>query len=157
MNLEAVSAFLELVKSPDKYIKLIEDLKAQHKAINDSIELTGKAQEIPKLHTQAKLVVEKAHEEAVKIKQEAIAKAAEIVKNATELSTKVEKDHAESSALAQEARETNKKAKELQKQNEVLNKTLLEQTALVSLQQNQLLATQTEFSEKLAKLQAAVL
>ena len=59
MNIQDVAEFIDLVKNPDKYDKLLKDLVDEQDRLKAVIETVGKVEEIESIKTQIKLTEQK--------------------------------------------------------------------------------------------------
>lgn len=153
MNFQAIEAFLDLVKDPKKYEKMLSDLKDQHQTVLSAIELTAPAKEIPKLYEDAKKAVETAKTEADRIVKTASAEAEGIVAQATDIMAKAKVENDTATATTLETASLNKEVKKVLAEVKEKQRKLEIAEQAVAVQQEQLLASQAEVSEKLAKLQ----
>lgn len=76
MNFNDISAFLDLVKNPDKYSKYLDELLAQQQTLQKQIEAVGVISEINGLKQKAEKLVSIAEKKAAKIEEESVAAAA---------------------------------------------------------------------------------
>lgn len=153
MNFQAIEAFLDLVKDPKKYEKMLSDLKAQHDTVLAAIELTAPAKEIPDLHAKAVKAIDDANTEAERIIKTANAEAEGIVAQATDLMTKAKVEHEQAVVTSAETAAVNKEAKKALAEAKEKARSLEQAEQAVKIQQEQLAASQREVSEKLTKLQ----
>lgn len=156
MNFQAIEAFLDLVKDPKKYEKMLDDLKDQHQTVLSAIELTAPAKDIPKLYADAKDAVEKAKVEADRIVKTAGLEAEGIVAQATDLMVKAKVEHETATQTSAETTLANKEAKRALAEVKEKQRSLEVAESAVVIQQEQLAASQKEVSEKLTKLQEAL-
>lgn len=153
MNFQAIEAFLDIVRDTKKYDAMVASLKEQHKSIIEAIELTAPAKDIPRLHEDAVKTLEQAKADSKAMLSKANAEAEGIVATAKDILSKAKVEHDLATATTAETKAANKDAKQaladIKEKQRIIE--LTEQA--IAKQQEQLLASQTEVSEKLAKLQ----
>lgn len=152
MDFQSISAFVDLVSNPERYKKALEALQSQHKAIVEQIELTGKAEEIPMLHAQAKKVVEEAQKKANSIVEKAINEAQKTA-DKLEKATKEVENRASIVAKSEYDLDVSWKALLEEKKNlDAASKNVLQEREIVRLDKEKIKEMQAELTDRLEKL-----
>jgi len=156
MNIQDVADFLDLVKNPTKYEKVLQNLKEEQGRLTAVIETVGKVSEINTLLKQAQDKEIKLEADYVN-KRNAVEKQAEedaIVLGQLKAKTKAELEQAEKSAeeLATQTKEAGRVRADLTKRE----KALVTKEAILAATQESLDVMVKEYEEKLAKLRSVM-
>jgi len=156
MNIQDVADFLDLVKNPTKYEKVLQNLKEEQARLTAVIETVGKVSEINTLLKQAQDKEAKLEADYVN-KRNAVEKQAEedtVVIGQLKAKAKVEVEQSSKLAedLADQAKEMSKLRSELSKRE----KALVTKEAILAATQESLDVMVKEYEEKLAKLRAVM-
>lgn len=157
MNIQDISDFIDLVKNPDKYEKVLQNLKEEQGRLNASIETIGKASELDKLRK----AVEKQRDALESIYTEKLNKAdaehaAKLATLEGQLATVAKQQTAARDALnsANEQAKINDEAtKALAKRERELRKS----EEIVTNLKSDLAIRVSEYDEKLEKLRAVMI
>ena len=156
MNIQDIADFIDLVKNPAKYEKILKNLQDEQARLNAAVETVGKASELDSLRKDVEKQREKL--EAVyttklnKLDSEYKVKLDTVEK----LQSEVEAKSAEANAALQEANTQTLAATELTQSCVLREKALSKQEKLVEAMKAELGASVTEYNEKLAKLRSVM-
>ena len=156
MNIQDIADFIDLVKNPEKYEKILKNLQDEQARLNAAVETVGKASELDSLRKDVEKQREKL--EAVyttklnKLDSDYKAKLEAVEK----LQSEVEAKSAEANAALQEANAQTIAATELTQSCVLREKALSKQEKLVEDMKAELGASVTEYNEKLAKLRSVM-
>lgn len=112
-DLAFLREFLDLVKNPEKYARLLSELETRQKQVNDLIAVAGDAQQIPLLLEQAQRTSAKAEKEAGKLVEDARQAAQKVLDNAAKVSEEVTTLRNEVAAQMGKAKAEQREAQEL--------------------------------------------
>lgn len=149
-----IEQFLDLVASPDKYKKALDDLKAEQARLQAVIETVGKVSEIDKLRKQAEATIAKAD----KTVAEATQKAETLLEKAETASKEFEKQLlVREQALASAEAEATAKMTEAQKLSEGMKareKAVVSKEQFLVALEDSLRKQQAVVEEKMNKLKS---
>ena len=156
MNIQDIADFIDLVKNPEKYEKILKNLQDEQARLNAAVETVGKASELDSLRKDLEKQREKLEtvyttkldklDSEYKVKLDAVEK----------LQSEVEAKSAEANAALQEANAQTITATELTQSCVLREKALSKQEKLVEDMKAELGASVTEYNEKLAKLRSVM-
>ena len=156
MNIQDISDFIDLVKNPAKYERVLQNIKDEQERLNAVIATVGKASELDKLRKEVEK--ERAELQADFDKQ---SKERDVyVEREIELLAKKKRDLDEALQNAakalQEAAEKTTTAKALASSFDCREKQLRQAEESIQVRQKQLDAQIAEYSEKFAKLRSVM-
>jgi chromosome segregation ATPase len=156
MNIQDIADFIDLVKNPAKYEKILKNLQDEQARLNAAVETVGKASELDSLRKDVEKQRDKLEavyttklnklDSEYKVKLDAVEK----------LQSEVEAKSAEANVALQEANTQTIAAIELTQSCVLREKALSKQEKLVEAMKAELGASVTEYNEKLAKLRSVM-
>lgn len=156
MNIQDISDFIDLVKNPAKYERVLQNIKDEQERLNAVIATVGKASELDKLRKEVEK--ERAELQADFDKQSKERDA--YVEREVELLSKKKRDLDEALQNAakalQDAAEKTAAAKALAASFDGREKQLRQAEESIQVRQKQLDAQIAEYSEKIAKLRSVM-
>ena len=156
MNIQDIADFIDLVKNPAKYEKILKNLQDEQARLNAAVETVGKASELDSLRKD----VEKQRDKLESVYTQKLNKLDSEYKNKLDvvekLQTEVEAKSATANAALQEANTQTIAAAELTQSCVLREKALSKQEKLVESMKVELGASVTEYNEKLNKLRSVM-
>ena len=156
MNIQDVAEFIDLVKNPDKYDKLLKDLVDEQERLKAVIKTVGDVAEIESIKTQIKL-----DEKQAILDREAILKKIEqdrVKENVatTVLQADLQATRTKYQTLYQDLQEKEAETKELNKLAKKREKDLVSKQAELQEKLTNVEALKLELEDRLAKLKAVM-
>ena len=156
MNIQDVAEFIDLVKNPDKYDKLLKDLVDEQDRLKAVIKTVGDVAEIESIKTQIKL-----DEKQAILDREAILKKIEqdrVKENVatTVLQADLQATRTKYQTLYQDLQEKEAETKELNKLAKKREKDLVSKQAELQEKLTNVEALKLELEDRLAKLKAVM-
>lgn len=156
MNIQDVAEFIDLVKNPDKYDKLLKDLVDEQERLIAVIKTVGDVAEIESIKTQIKL-----DEKQAILDREAILKKIEqdrVKENVatTALQADLQATRTKYQTLYQDLQEKEAETKELNKLAKKREKDLVSKQAELQEKLTNVEALKLELEDRLAKLKAVM-
>ena len=156
MNIQDVAEFIDLVKNPDKYDKLLKDLVDEQDRLKAVIKTVGDVTEIESIKTQIKL-----DEKQAILDREAILKKIEqdrVKENVatTVLQADLQATRTKYQTLYQDLQEKEAETKELNKLAKKREKDLVSKQAELQEKLTNVEALKLELEDRLAKLKAVM-
>ena len=156
MNIQDVAEFIDLVKNPDKYDKLLKDLVDEQERLTAVIKTVGDVAEIESIKTQIKLAEKQAilDREAIltKIEQDRVKENAAT----TALQADLQATRTKYQTLYQDLQEKEAETKELNKLAKKREKDLVSKQAELQEKLTNVEALKLELEDRLAKLKAVM-
>jgi len=156
MNIQDIADFIDLVKNPAKYEKILKNLQEEQARLNAAVETVGKASELDSLRKD----VEKQREKLESVYTEKLNKLDAEYKSKMDvvekLQSKIEADIVVSNKALQDANQQTIASEALAKSCVSREKELSKQEKLVESLKAELGASVTEYNEKLAKLRSVM-
>ena len=156
MNIQDIADFIDLVKNPDKYDKLLKDLVDEQERLTAVIKTVGDVAEIESIKTQIKLDEKQAilDREAIltKIEQDRVKENAAT----TALQADLQATRTKYQTLYQDLQEKEAETKELNKLAKKLEKDLVSKQAELQEKLTNVEALKLELEDRLAKLKAVM-
>lgn len=156
MNIQDVAEFIDLVKNPDKYDKLLKDLVDEQDRLKAVIKTVGDVAEIESIKTQIKLDEKQAilDREAIltKIEQDRVKENAAT----TVLQADLQATRTKYQTLYQDLQEKEAETKELNKLAKKREKDLVSKQAELQEKLTNVEALKLELEDRLAKLKAVM-
>ncbi len=156
MNIQVIADFIDLVKNPDKYDKLLKDLVDEQERIKDGIKTVGDVAEIESIKTQIKLDEKQAilDREAIltKIEQDRVKENVAT----TVLQADLQATRTKYQTLYQDLQEKEAETKELNKLAKKREKDLVSKQAELQEKLTNVEALKLELEDRLAKLKAVM-
>ena len=156
MNIQDVAEFIDLIKNPDKYDKLLKDLVDEQERLTAVIKTVGDVTEIESIKTQIKL-----DEKQAILDREAILKKIEqdrVKENVatTVLQADLQATRTKYQTLYQDLQEKEAETKELNKLAKKREKDLVSKQAELQEKLTNVEALKLELEDRLAKLKAVM-
>ena len=156
MNIQDIADFIDLVKNPDKYDKLLKDLVDEQERLTAVIKTVGDVTEIESIKTQIKL-----DEKQAILDREAILKKIEqdrVKENVatTVLQADLQATRTKYQTLYQDLQEKEAETKELNKLAKKREKDLVSKQAELQEKLTNVEALKLELEDRLAKLKAVM-
>lgn len=156
MNIQDIADFIDLVKNPSKYEKVLQNLKDEQGRLNAVIETVGKVSEIDKIKKALEIQVATLDAE-YKTKMEALeATYVAKIKKVETLQVKLEADVKKVNAAATEAEAKELAATALAASFAGRDKKLLAAEKEVAALRLELSTSLAEYNEKIAKLKSVM-
>ena len=156
MNIQDVAEFIDLVKNPDKYDKLLKDLVDEQERLTAVIKTVGDVSEIESIKTQIKLDEKQAilDREAIltKIEQDRVKENVAT----TVLQADLQATRTKYQTLYQDLQEKEAETKELNKLAKKREKDLVSKQAELQEKLTNVEALKLELEDRLAKLKAVM-
>lgn len=156
MNIQDVAEFIDLVKNPDKYDKLLKDLVDEQERLTAVIKTVGDVAEIESIKTQIKLDEKQAilDREAIltKIEQDRVKENVAT----TALQADLQATRTKYQTLYQDLQEKEAETKELNKLAKKREKDLVRKQAELQEKLTNVEALKLELEDRLAKLKAVM-
>lgn len=156
MNIQDVAEFIDLVKNPDKYYKLLKDLVDEQERLTAVIKTVGDVAEIESIKTQIKLDEKQAilDREAIltKIEQDRVKENVAT----TVLQADLQATRTKYQTLYQDLQEKEAETKELNKLAKKREKDLVSKQAELQEKLTNVEALKLELEDRLAKLKAVM-
>lgn len=156
MNIQDIADFIDLVKNPDKYDKLLKDLVDEQERLTAVIKTVGDVAEIESIKTQIKLDEKQAilDREAIltKIEQDRVKENAAT----TALQADLQATRTKYQTLYQDLQEKEAETKELNKLAKKREKDLVSKQAELQEKLTNVEALKLELEDRLAKLKAVM-
>ena len=156
MNIQDVAEFIDLVKNPDKYDKLLKDLVDEQERLTAVIKTVGDVAEIESIKTQIKLDEKQAilDREAIltKIEQDRVKENVAT----TALQADLQATRTKYQTLYQDLQEKEAETKELNKLAKKREKDLVSKQAELQEKLTNVEALKLELEDRLAKLKAVM-
>lgn len=156
MNIQDIADFIDLVKNPVKYEKVLQNIKDEQARLNAVIETVGKASELDKLRKEVE-------DKATKIKDEYEKKVEELdksyskkIKKVDSLTSDLELKIAQANSELEAAVVKQRSAEELSNSFAGRDKSLREQENHVATLREELKMAVSEYNEKIAKLRSVM-
>ena len=156
MNIQDVAEFIDLVKNPDKYDKLLKDLVDEQERLTAVIKTVGDVAEIESIKTQIKLDEKQAilDREAILTKIEQDRVKANVA--TTVLQADLQATRTKYQTLYQDLQEKEAETKELNKLAKKREKDLVSKQAELQEKLTNVEALKLELEDRLAKLKAVM-
>ena len=156
MNIQDIADFIDLIKNPDKYDKLLKDLVDEQERLTAVIKTVGDVTEIESIKTQIKL-----DEKQAILDREAILKKIEqdrVKENVatTVLQADLQATRTKYQTLYQDLQEKEAETKELNKLAKKREKALVSKQAELQEKLTNVEALKLELEDRLAKLKAVM-
>ena len=156
MNIQDISDFIDLVKNPAKYERVLQNIKDEQERLNAVIATVGKASELDKLRKEVEKERAELQADFDKLSKERDA----YIEREVELLSKKKRDLDEALQNAakalQDAAEKTAAAKALASSFDGREKQLRQAEESIQVRQKQLDAQISEYSEKIAKLRSVM-
>ena len=156
MNIQDIADFIDLVKNPDKYDKLLKDLVDEQERLTAVIKTVGDVAEIESIKTQIKLDEKQAilDREAIltKIEQDRVKENVAT----TVLQADLQATRTKYQTLYQDLQEKEAETKELNRLAKKREKDLVSKQAELQEKLNNVEALKLELEDRLAKLKAVM-
>lgn len=156
MNIQDIADFIDLVKNPAKYEKILKNLQDEQARLNAAVETVGKASELDSLRKDVEKQREKLESTYTtklnKLDSEYKAKMDVVEK----LQSKIEADIIVSNKAMQDANQQTIAAEAQAKAFAERERQLRKQEAFVESMKAELGASVTEYNDKLAKLRSVM-
>jgi chromosome segregation ATPase len=156
MNIQDIADFIDLIKNPDKYDKLLKDLVDEQERLKAVIKTVGDVAEIESIKTQIKLDEKQAilDREAIltKIEQDRVKENVAT----TVLQADLQATRTKYQTLYQDLQEKEAETKELNKLAKKREKDLVSKQAELQEKLNNVEALKLELEDRLAKLKAVM-
>ena len=156
MNIQDIADFIDLIKNPDKYDKLLKDLVDEQERLTAVIKTVGDVSEIESIKTQIKLDEKQAilDREALltKIEQDRVKEKVAT----TALQTDLQATRTKYQTLYQDLQEKEAETKELNKLAKKREKDLVSKQAELQEKLTNVEALKLELEDRLAKLKAVM-
>lgn len=154
MNIQDIADFLDLVKNPAKYERVLSNIKAEQDRLNAVIETVGKASELDKLRKEVELKSNTLTIEYNKTIEDLEKSYVRKTKKAESLATDLEQKLGEAKQEIEVAIIKQRAADDLANSFAGRDKKLKEQEAQVVVLREQLQASVTEYNEKIEKIRS---
>lgn len=156
MNIQDIADFLDLVKDPAKYERILKNLQDEQARLNAVIATVGKASELDSLRKKVekeRSSVEKDFQTKVQALEEEVERKFKVAADAQASADKLLE---QANALLQEAQAKETSAVALVKSIDGRDKELRKQEEVVQSQQKHYEALITEYEEKVAKIRSVI-
>lgn len=154
MNIQDIADFLDLVKNPAKYERVLSNIKAEQDRLNTVIETVGKASELDKLRKEVELKSNTLTIEYNKKIEDLEKSYVRKTKKAESLASDLEQKLAQAAKELEVAVNKQRAAEDLANSFAGRDKKLKEQEAQVVVLREQLQASVTEYNEKIEKIRS---
>lgn len=156
MNIQDIADFLDLVKNPAKYERVLSNIKAEQDRLNAVIETVGKASELDKLRKEVELESNTLTIEYNKKIEDLEKSYVHKTKKAESLASDLEQKLAQAAKELEVAVNKQRAAEDLANSFTGRDKKLKEQEELVTNLREELKASVSEYNEKLSKLRSVM-
>lgn len=156
MNIQDIADFLDLVKNPAKYERVLSNIKAEQDRLNAVIETVGKASELDKLRKEVELESNTLTIEYNKKIEDLEKSYVHKTKKAESLASDLEQKLAQAAKELEVAVNKQRAAEDLANSFTGRDKKLKEQEELVANLREELKASVSEYNEKLSKLRSVM-
>ena len=156
MNIQDIADFLDLVKNPAKYERVLSNIKAEQDRLNAVIETVGKASELDKLRKEVELKSNTLTIEHNKKIEDLEKSYVRKTKKAESLASDLEQKLAQAAKELEVAVNKQRAAEDLANSFTGRDKKLKEQEELVANLREELKASVSEYNEKLSKLRSVM-
>ncbi len=156
MNIQDIADFLDLVKDPAKYERVLSNIKAEQDRLNAVIETVGKASELDKLRKEVELKSNTLTIEYNKKIEDLEKSYVHKTKKAESLASDLEQKLAQAAKELEVAVNKQRAAEDLANSFTGRDKKLKEQEELVANLREELKASVSEYNEKLSKLRSVM-
>ncbi len=156
MNIQDIADFLDLVKNPAKYERVLSNIKAEQDRLNAVIETVGKASELDKLRKEVELKSNTLTIEYNKKIEDLEKSYVHKTKKAESLASDLEQKLAQAEKELEVAVNKQRAAEDLANSFTGRDKKLKEQEESVANLREELKASVSEYNEKLSKLRSVM-
>ncbi len=156
MNIQDIADFLDLVKNPAKYERVLSNIKAEQDRLNAVIETVGKASELDKLRKEVETKADTLNVEYTKKVEDLEKSYVRKTKKAESLASDLEQKLAQAAKELEVAVNKQRAAEDLANSFTGRDKKLKEQEELVANLREELKASVSEYNEKLSKLRSVM-
>lgn len=156
MNIQDIADFLDLVKNPAKYERVLSNIKAEQDRLNAVIETVGKASELDKLRKEVETKADTLNSEYSKKVEDLEKSYIRKTKKAESLAVDLEQKLAQAAKELEVAVNKQRAAEELANSFAGRDKKLKEQEELVANLREELKASVSEYNDKLSKLRSVM-
>ena len=156
MNIQDIADFLDLVKNPAKYERVLSNIKAEQDRLNAVIETVGKASELDKLRKEVELKSNTLTIEHNKKIEDLEKSYVRKTKKAESLASDLEQKLAQAAKELEVVVNKQRAAEDLANSFTGRDKKLKEQEELVANLREELKASVSEYNEKLSKLRSVM-
>ena len=156
MNIQDIADFLDLVKNPAKYERVLSNIKAEQDRLNTVIETVGKASELDKLRTEVETKADTLNNDYAKKVEDLEKSYVRKTKKAESLAIELEQKLAQAAKEIEVAINKQCAAEDLANSFTGRDKKLKEQEELVANLREELKASVSEYNEKLSKLRSVM-
>ena len=154
MNIQDIADFIDLVKNPAKYERVLQNIKDEQGRLNTLIETIGKASELDKLRKDVEVKASTLELDYTKKAEDLDKSYVRKVKKAETLATDLEQKLGEAKQEIEVAIIKQRAADDLANSFAGRDKKLKEQEAQVVVLREQLQASVTEYNEKIEKIRS---
>lgn len=154
MNIQDIADFLDLVKNPAKYERVLSNIKAEQDRLNTVIETVGKASELDKLRKEVETKADTLNNDYAKKVEDLEKSYVRKTKKAESLASDLEQKLAQAAKELEVAVNKQRAAEDLANSFAGRDKKLKEQEAQVVVLREQLQASVTEYNEKIEKIRS---
>jgi chromosome segregation ATPase len=156
MNIQDIADFLDLVKNPAKYERVLSNIKAEQDRLNTVIETVGKASELDKLRKEVETKADTLNNDYAKKVEDLEKSYVRKTKKAESLASDLEQKLAQAAKELEVAVNKQRAAEDLANSFTGRDKKLKEQEELVANLREELKASVSEYNEKLSKLRSVM-
>lgn len=156
MNIQDIADFLDLVKNPAKYERVLSNIKAEQDRLNAVIETVGKASELDKLRKEVETKADTLNNDYAKKIEDLEKSYVRKTKKAESLASDLEQKLAQAAKELEVAVNKQRAAEDLANSFTGRDKKLKEQEELVANLREELKASVSEYNEKLSKLRSVM-
>ena len=156
MNIQDIADFLDLVKNPAKYERVLSNIKAEQDRLNAVIETVGKASELDNLRKEVELKSNTLTIEYNKKIEDLEKSYVRKTKKAESLASDLEQKLEQAAKELEVAVNKQRAAEDLVNSFTGRDKKLKEQEELVANLREELKASVSEYNEKLSKLRSVM-
>ncbi len=156
MNIQDIADFLDLVKNPAKYERVLSNIKAEQDRLNAVIETVGKASELDKLRKEVETKADTLNNDYAKKVEDLEKSYVRKTKKAESLASDLEQKLAQAAKELEVAVNKQQAAEDLANSFTGRDKKLKEQEELVANLREELKASVSEYNEKLSKLRSVM-
>lgn len=156
MNIQDIADFLDLVKNPAKYERVLSNIKAEQDRLNAVIAAVGKASELDKLRKEVETKADTLNSEYSKKVEDLEKSYVRKTKKAESLAVDLEQKLAQAAKELEVAVNKQRAAEDLANSFAGRDKKLKEQEELVANLREELKASVSEYNDKLSKLRSVM-
>lgn len=156
MNIQDIADFLDLVKNPAKYERVLSNIKAEQDRLNTVIETVGKASELDKLRKEVETKADTLNNDYAKKVEDLEKSYVRKTKKAESLASDLEQKLAQAAKELEVAVNKQRAAEDLANSFTGRDKKLKEQEELVANLREELKASVSEYNDKLSKLRSVM-